>query len=331
MKEKDWYSYDTRWDLYAKDREDFVAKFVVEGKFHEGVPEDVIKSFETVSYLLAHSYYHWPMMDEAMTKLLLILEMVVKLKAQELEISLERKTKNNKIITRRLIEIIDDIFQNEYLLFLKPDFDRARNLRNMKMHPDRHSFMGAMGFTDSNARLFVNIINLLFLETDKLKALHSKIKSIEATLQPFKSGLHILEFQNKKILIDGFHMFKYREFNKNKLLMMYINPLTTKVHEQFLEHKYPEPLIITFTDFIINDNSIEGVDLNGKLMKIYSNEKEENLKVYQKYLFALSKISEIEIGIFSSSNASKALWKIERIIYENCWKDGSLINKESKN
>lgn len=319
MRKIDWYLYDRRWDWFAKDRDDFEAKFVVEGKFHEGVPKDIVKSFETVSYLLAHSYYHWPMMDEAMTKLLLILEMVVKLKAQELEISLERKTKSNKIITKRLIEIINDIFQDECLLFLKPDFDRARNLRNMKMHPDKHSFTGAMGFTDSYARFFVNIINLLFQNASELKDLGKKTETIDSKLQSFKTGLHILEFQNIKILIYGFHMFKYREFKNNRLLILYVNPLITNVYEQLVEHKYPEPLIITFIDFKLKEDSIEGVDLEGKPMRIYKNDKEENLKMYQEYLSALSKISEIDIGIFSSSNSSKALWKIERIVYENCW------------
>lgn len=323
----DWYEPDTRWDLYATSREDFVTKYVVEGKFHNNVPQDIVDSFETVTYLLAHSYYHWPMIDEAMSKVLLILEMTIKLKANQLDIPLEKKTKNNRTIKKRLVDIIDAVFKKEDLQFLKADFDRARNLRNIKMHPERHYFLGAMSFTDSNARLFVNTINLLFLETNSLKVLHSKIDCIESKLQPFKTGLHVLEFQNKKILIDGFYISKYREFNKNKLLMLYLNPLSTKVHEEFVEHKYPEPLVLTFTDFEIKEDSIEGVDIDGEPVRIYINDKEQNLKTYYDYNLALSKVSQSDIDTFINCNSSKALWKMERIIYENCWRSERLVKK----
>lgn len=310
----DWYEPDTRWDLYAKDKEDFEVKFVVEGKFHKNVPEDIVTDFETVSYLLAHSYYHWPMFDEAMSKVLLIMEMAIKLKAKELEVP-TKKGKRDK----RLVDIINSVFENEHLRFLKPDFDRARNFRNIKMHPDKLMYMGAIGFTDANARLFVNTINLLFLDIDKLNTLHNNIDQIDPQILPYQKGLHVLEFKDQKILIDGFHTYKYREFENNKLLLLFINPLTTTVHEQFVEHKYPEPLIITFTEFKISEDIIEGIDLEGTPMKIYIDNKYENFNTYYDYNLALRNISKSDASIFFDWSGNKAIWKMERIIYENCW------------
>lgn len=79
-----WFEADTRWELFnMKSREDFINNYVVTGKFHNAVPKDIVTAFETVSYLMAHSYYHWPMMDEAMTKALLVMEMAVKIKAKK--------------------------------------------------------------------------------------------------------------------------------------------------------------------------------------------------------------------------------------------------------
>mgnify|MGYP005988690995 CR=1 FL=1 len=321
-----WFEPIDIWDLFGiNSREEFVVRHVVEGKFHKDVPEDISKSFVTVSYLLAHSYYHLPMFDEAFSKALLIMEMAVKLKAKQLNIDLKLPAnKKGVVYDKKLSKIIDEICLNDELSFLKPDFDRARNLRNRKMHPDRHSFAGTFSLADSNIRLFGNIINLLFLEKEALKALHKDIKQMETKLSPFKKGLQVLEFQNKKILIDGFHMFKYRDFNNIKLLMFFVNPLTTKVHEQFVEHKFPKPLIITFTDFKINKDSIEGVDLDNKSMKIYTDDKEQNLKTYADYIIGMSKVSESDIHLFSSSNSGTALWKMEEIIYKNCWSN----NKE---
>jgi hypothetical protein len=317
----DWFEPVNIWDVFdINSREEFVRKLVVEGRFHKNVPEDISKSFVTVSYLLAHSYYHLPMFDEAFSKALLVMEMAVKLKAKQLNIDLKLPAnKKGVVYDKKLSKTIDEICLNDELAFLKPDFDRARNIRNNKMHPDRYSFAGTFSFADSNIRLFGNIINLLFLEKETLNALHKSIDQMETKLSPFKTGLHVLEFQNKKILINGFHMFKYREFNNTKLLIFFLNPLTTKVHEQFVEHKFPKPLIVTFTDFKIDEDSIEGVDLENHPMKIYIDNKEQNLKTYFEYNEALSKVSESDIHLFSSSNSGTALWKMEEIIYKSCW------------
>jgi len=313
----DWYEPEHIWEIYGiKTRDQFVKRFVVEGKFHENVPEDISKSFITVSYLLAHSYYHWPMFDEALSKALLIMEMSVKLKAKELNISIERTRNNKRPSNRSLVELIDEICDIPEYTFLKQDFNRARNLRNIKMHPDRHSFSGVMSFADANAILFINVVNMLFLDSAQLKTIHEKVEQLENELTPFKSGLHVLEFEGKKILIDGFHMFKYRELENNALLLLYINPLTTKVEEQFLEHKYPDPLIVGFSEYEIKNNKLKGIDINGETMSIYISDKPENLDAYGNYCQALSKIPEEKIHMFSSSNSSSALWKMERMIYE---------------
>jgi hypothetical protein len=317
-----WYEPEHIWDIYGiNSRDEFVANYVVEGRFHKNVPEDISKSFVTVSYLLAHSYYHLPMFDEALSKVLLVMEMTVKLKAKILGIPIKNGKRD-----RRLADIINDVFKINQLSFLKADFDRAREIRNTKVHPNKHSFAGAMSFAASNARLFVNLINMLFLESNELNKLQKKIKQLEMELFSFQKGLHILEFQDKKILIEGFFKFEYREFGNNKLLILYIKPLTTKVYEQYVEHKFPEPLVVTFTQFKINDDRIEGVDLEGKSMKIYIDDKEQNLKTYYDYNEALSKVSDSDINIFINWNSSRALWQMEKIIYENCWSEKSLIN-----
>lgn len=318
-----WYEPENLWDIYGiTNRAEFVEEFVVVGKFHKNVPEDIINSFETVSYLLAHSYYHWPMFDEAFSKALLIMEMAVKLKAQELGIDLELPpNKKGVIYDKKLSKLINEISTYSELSFLKSEFYRAKKLRNTKVHPKSHTFMGALGFPQSNAQLFVNVINMLFMTKEQLINMHEKTAVLRNQLEYFSHGLHILEFNNKKILTDGFFHCKYREFKNNKLLLVFINPLTTKVNEQFTEKKYPEPLIVTFKDFTITEKSIEGIDLEGKLLKIHKDNKPENLNTYHNYSEALSKISESDIHIFNQSNSSRALWQMEKVIFENCWNE----------
>ncbi|WP_339873481.1 hypothetical protein [Olleya marilimosa] len=316
----DWYEPDTRWNLYAKSREDFVNKFVVEGKFHNNVPEDIVKSFETVTYLLAHSYYHWPMFDEAMSKATLIMELVIKFKAKALNISLELPpNKKGVIYKKRLVDVIDEVFEIKYLKFLYVEFDRARNLRNIKMHPEKHSFMGALGMAHANAQLIVNVTNLLFSEKQILENITSINDNLKEQLSIFKNGIFVLEYNDTKILIVNIQYSKYLEEISNKLLMLYIDPIFSNTKEVFIDKKYPEPLIISLNSFNIENGVLNGIDLNNKPVKIYKTDKPENIKRWYQYANEIQSIDQKYIQTFIQINSSPALWQMEKIIYENCW------------
>src|SRR5690554_2604864 len=97
----EYFEPDSRWKLYQVfSLEEYVEKFVVKCKFHKDVPADIQDAWQTVEYLLAHAYYHWPMYDEGFKKALLIVEMAVKLRAKELDIPL--KNQNNR--DKRLVD-----------------------------------------------------------------------------------------------------------------------------------------------------------------------------------------------------------------------------------
>lgn len=70
---EEWYTADEIWSSYttSKTREAYAQNWVVRGYFHAGVPEDVKAAYVTVEYLMALAWYHYPLYDEAMTKLLL--------------------------------------------------------------------------------------------------------------------------------------------------------------------------------------------------------------------------------------------------------------------
>jgi len=76
----DWYRPDELWKIFPsiKSRKDFMRNWVIWGNFHSGVPKDILNSFETAEYIMAHAWYHWPMYDAALVKVLGILEMAVK-------------------------------------------------------------------------------------------------------------------------------------------------------------------------------------------------------------------------------------------------------------
>lgn len=319
MKIDELYLPDSRWELYVKSKEEFIENYVLIGRFHKEVPEDVVNAFETVTHLLAHSYYHWPMLDEATSKGLLIVEMAIKLKAKQLNIDLNLIDKRGKSQQKRLVDLINEIFSLPYLSFLKPDFERARKLRNYKMHPDQHSYMGAIGRPKSNAMLFTNIINYLFMQKASLEDLLERRKKLEIGIANFKDGLFVIERDMKKHLFDTVHFHKYCFFKENELLVLLFNPILTNVSTCLGEHKFPPPLMVCLKEFVIEDLTIEGIDMQDRHIKIYPTKKEQNILIQQSYYNELKLVSAHDIQGYHAYLSSKALWETEQMIHNNCW------------
>lgn len=317
-----WLEPDERWEmLYGiKSIEDFVSKFVVTPKFHSNVPKDIVTAFETVSYLLAHSYYHWPLQDEALRKALLIIEIAIKQKAKTLNIALETApNKQGKTFSKKLVDLIDEVCKAAHLDFLKPDFDRARNLRNSFVHPDTDAYMGALTQAKSNFMLFNNVINQLFLQPDEIKSLLEKRKQITAALEPFKNGNFVLEYNNTKILMDIVHYHKYIQHQDKELLLLLVNPVLNNPVQYLNDQKFEEPLVIALKEFKINKKTVEGRDLNDGEVKIEPTNKEENIIKFLMYNKELQKVSDDHIHTYNAFRSGKALWEMEKIMYTNLW------------
>jgi hypothetical protein len=183
---KSFYTPDTRWDFYQiSDEEEFAEKLVIEGVFHQEVPEDVIEAYETTEYLMAHSYYYWPMYDEAFHKVLLIIEMGIKLKAKQLDIPLFRRKKNGERWERQLSKIINDVCKEDYLGELKQKLDRSRGLRNMQVHPKQRSFSGPSGGINRNIKYCVNLLNRLFRNKEWHLEQQRKTSKVERVIAQF--------------------------------------------------------------------------------------------------------------------------------------------------
>ena len=150
-----YYQPDTRWPIFGTPtREQFEARYVFPPRFHAGVPEDVVESYTTASHLMAAAWYHYPIYDEALSKLLLLLEMAIKLRCQQLDLPAgPNRTLKQLITTLEAAEPAKDLGWWLQLL---------RQLRNQVAHPERHSFGGAT-FRPAILRM-VNTLNQLFEE-----------------------------------------------------------------------------------------------------------------------------------------------------------------------
>lgn len=316
----EWYKPDDRWEIWdIKSKEDFVEKFVVEGKFHSKVPSDIVEAFKTVSYLMAHAYFYYPIYDEAMSKALLVMEMAVKFKAKELAVNLKLEpNKKGDVYDKKLYQVIEEICERKHLKFLQPEFDRARNMRNSKMHPDKHVIMGAMGFTNGNVMLFVNIINKLFLSEKELNYNALEYEKLSTKMLKFKQGLFRLDFEFGPTLITTIYDFKYIKHKDSEILLLYVQPILNNFKSNIEKYNY-EVLVLALKEFEIKGHKLKGIDINNKPINIYPNQKEENIIVWKSFLEEYDEVNFNLKEQFQIETSRMALWRYEELIYENCW------------
>lgn len=168
-KYSEYLAIDERWAIFETNSfEEHIHINVVKGVFDKSVPEDVISDFKTIEYQQVYSYYHWPLMDEALNKGLRLLEMAIKLKAKESGIAL--KTPDAKPREKSFNQLINEVCKGEPLIQLKETIHHLRNIRNFTIHKDSNSYLGGTGgMVKRNLMGLVNLINDLFLDPEELK------------------------------------------------------------------------------------------------------------------------------------------------------------------
>ncbi|TDS13540.1 hypothetical protein DFQ03_2833 [Maribacter caenipelagi] len=315
-----WYQPDKRWEIWGiTTKEEFVDKYVVPGKFHDKVPKDVIEAFETVTYLMAHAYYHYEMLDVAVEKALLIMELALKLKAHQLKIPLKQKPNKKEVVyDKSLNTLIREVCKQKELSFLEPELNRARQWRNTKMHPKKHTVSGPIGYPHRNAKLFVNIINKLFMSNEQLSQIASKQKELQEKIKKFDYGLFILELTQRKILFTTIYQTKFLKLGSVEITLVFIQPVLKDVVSAIKNYDHT-PLVIGFSKISIDNHRITGKDINGDAIHIYPNVNPENIPVWKQYERDWESLTEYEKREFNQLNAREALWKIEELTYQNCW------------
>lgn len=315
-----WYKPDTRWEIWdITSKEQFAEKFVVEGKFHSQVPKDIAEAFETVTYLMAHAYFYYPIYDDAMNKALLIMEMAVKLKAEQLNIDLKTPPNKKRVVyDKKLFQIIDEVCEHSHLSFLKPEFLRVKKIRNSRMHPKKHTVMGAMGFTNGNAMLFINLINKLFLQKETLLSIAEKEQELRNQIQRFRDGKFILHFENKSILVWKIYDIKYFKNQERDFYCIYIGYVNTQLENEVKNHQ-TNPLVIILTEFHIYEEGFKGLDLRGEQVELYKNRDIRNEVHFEGYHNTKKKLSFNDLSFHLRESERWVLWRYEELMYKNCW------------
>ncbi|MCI2230394.1 hypothetical protein MC378_14540 [Polaribacter sp. MSW13] len=314
-----YYKPDDIWDFYgAKTRTEYVDKYVIKGNFHNEVPQDIKESYETAEYLMAHAYYHWPMFDEALRKILGIYEMAIKLKCQSLEISIEVETKNGNKKKKDLAILIDQLIKEKgFPKELKYQLQGIRGLRNILAHPEKHSFMGALS---SNTIIrTVNIINQLFLKSDWF---HLEQKVLKKTLNEslnFKDELFVLNHNNERLLVCNLKPFFIFKVNNSWVQCWSFERLINNCSNLSFSD-IPTSIFLFLKDIEIVGTCVNGIDFNSNLpLELELTKNPINIKKFEDHKFAFKSITDSDKQIFEQLKLTEKYNLIEKFMYKNCW------------
>lgn len=316
----EWYDPDDRWEVWGiKTKEEFVDKFVVPGKFHGRVPKDVVEAFDTVTHLMAYAYFYYPIYDEAMSKALLIMEMAIKQKAETLGILLKQPpNKKGVVYEKKLSKVIEEVCEHEHLKFLEPDFSRAKKMRNSKMHPKKHTIMGAMGFTNGNAMLFVNVINKMFLNKEELSYIDKTETRLKEKIEDFRDGRYIVEYNNLKILAWKIYDLKYVRYKDQDLYMVYIGTVSKDLKKDIETYNFT-PLVVPMSIFKIEDFGFSGIDVYGEPITFIENQDPNILEQFNHFHQQKLNLSFSDHRFHIAQMENMVMWRYEELMYDNCW------------
>jgi hypothetical protein len=299
-----YYEPDDRWDLYGiTTKEQFEHQFVVKGYFHAQVPEDVVGAFTTVEYLQAHSYYYWPMYDEAFNKALRLLEMAVKQKAKQLCQSLKNKSFD---------QLINEICKQPYRERLNTDLHRARKIRNNQVHIESNSYSGAIGGKGKNFKLFINVINELFRDEEWLNYNFALQQNAVQKIGPLQNQLLVLETGGTKILIKSIPIWRIVD----QSLFLVCVPILQNVRIELEEHRYSPPIALELVSYMFQDSYISGKEGNGMDIRLYINEKDENVLKLENYNDAYISVSLENRAIYEHHMNIEAAWDLVKLEYD---------------
>lgn len=315
----DYYTPDPIWSSFqVKNQEDYVQKYVIKGNFHSGVHEDVIKSFKTVEYLMAHAYYHWELYDQVLVKLLSIFEMAVKLRSKVLNNPLDYQDRRGKTQTKTLVKLIDELKLFGYPPEVIKDLHWLRLLRNMEAHPDRHSFAGAMKKKAVIPGL--NMINRLFVDPSILTSQNENNTALLKSKNIFSNEVFIHSYKGKNVLVHDLEFLANIELNTGDCEYWKASPVLTDTYKSFSGMKFSSPFIFFIQNVRIENGNLSATDFHtNEPIKLNKTTSEMNLKMYQSHADAIEKLDHTPKFALETSHRNYLNTHLEEFIYKNLW------------
>ena len=176
---------------------------------------------------MASAWYHYPMYDEALRKLLGTFEMAIKLRSKASGIQLTKYT--------NLQGLINKLFPVEKVKQLNAQLHFIRRIRNQYAHPTHHYF-GAIAIRPLIISL-INALNQLFLPEESMIANQAQVATLAKIIVTLQASVLIVEREQKRYLIREAIPLNAHVINKKVLSLWVFYPILNNISESILEGK----------------------------------------------------------------------------------------------
>jgi len=320
----EWYEPDPIFSVFgnAKTREEFAQHWVVQGHFHASVPEDILKSYKTVEYLMAHAWYHWPMFDEALRKLLGMVEMAVKKRCVALEIDLifeyTDKCGKQKKGEKNFYRLIEDLSGKEPEKALKNWLHDVRWLRNHFSHPDGKTLMG--GLVIGKIKNIVNLINLIFLDEAEIIAAKEKSTQFEAGNTGFREGLFVLECKIGRILVTEMRLLEAFQVKEDWVYVCFFRSVLRNMLDNLTTPRYVPPPILVLKQPGIKEGVFEAVDFEtGSDVKVSQTTHPDNQMAWSQHQHDWAQLDHDNQRLYEIYLSHECGGKLRDFMYQYRW------------
>lgn len=236
--------------------ESYVEQFVLKGQFHQGVPEDVVKSYAVAEHIMAHAYYYYPMYEEALVKLLRTLEMGVRMRCEQIGIPTKKQGKRPG--NKELGALIDELDKAESAKPIKEILHWLRKLRNILMHPKEKLLLGV---TAGSAIQHVLVqLNALFLPEQFFTEAQKALESMQSHWRPFEHGLFMLDQGGKQSVIYESKVVEAFRDGSKWIYLVRFSAIFREPKKHLEQGLYANPVLLVLRDVTREPGLIRGTN-----------------------------------------------------------------------
>jgi len=308
---EEYHRPDERWGLWGiNSYDEFIQKFMVIGKFHKGIPPEIIEEYKVVERLLCYSYYHFPLLDEAFSKVTRIFEAAVKLRMEELEIPAKKGYESLYDKIKKIEPFISTTLFEEWIA--------AKEQRNTFAHPTAGSLKGIIHFRG----LFqmVNIINTVFLDKNKIDESEGLLSNLKNESDHFRDGLFKFKFGDKNYLI--WSLVPYSCFETQSILKSFwvVNPVLTYFPQTLEKLDFSFPIALRLANLKITKDSFEAENLaSGQKVYATLTNDPRNLDLLKRHKELVESSELIVRKHYELRMRFEMGCELTKFLYDECW------------
>jgi len=304
---KNYLEPDRRWSIWGcNNMEEYICRYFVSSKFHSDVPESIVQSYHIVERLIAYSYFHYPLIEEAVSKMTRIFEMALKQKAKSLNIE-----------AWSLSGYIDKLLVHKDT---EPEMAELwhgiKDIRNYYAHLDSVSYSGPEPLKILYP--IINSINSLFCQEKLFHSSNKILNEFQLCVKQFVDGIFILEDgEDKRLLISAMPYL----ISPGSLTSLWILiPVYTSFPQSMEEYSIQNPIIMRLSDISLNDSMLIGKDfLNDKVIKLYPTQIEGNLTAAKSYKKKIDSSNSEVRALHEESRMELSFHEKHKFIYDEFW------------